>query len=144
MQIFNWACLLLGTLGTVVAAELPIVDLGYQRHQAIRFHSTGRYYQCSNIRYAEPPLDPLWFALPVPPRNRSHEVVNGKWLGNIFPQSQTCWFNVQGEFVSAVTAQVYRQDSCTKPRPIAEQNSEDYDEILGKESRQYDCIVTDC
>ena len=38
MQIFNWACLLLVTLRTAVAAELPIVDLGYQRHQATGFN----------------------------------------------------------------------------------------------------------
>lgn len=38
MQIINWASLLLVTWETVVAAELPIVDLGYQRHQAIGFN----------------------------------------------------------------------------------------------------------
>ena len=48
---------------------------------------------------------------------------------------------------AAAYDQVYRQDSCTKPQPIVEQNAlqpEDYDETLGKESRQYDCIVADC
>ncbi|KAJ5506048.1 Carboxylesterase type B [Penicillium expansum] len=141
MQIINWASLLLVTWETVVAAELPIVDLGYQRHQAIGFNSTGRYYQFSNVRYAEPPLGPLRFSLPVSPRNRSHEVVNGKGLGNICPQSQACWFNVQGDFVSAVTAgstfnftaaydQVYQQDECTKPRPVADQNPLESEDCL--------------
>ncbi|KAJ5375148.1 Carboxylesterase type B [Penicillium concentricum] len=141
MQIIDWACLLLVASGTAVATELPIVDLGYQRHQAIGFNSTGQYYQFSNIRYAEPPLGPLRFALPAPPRSRSHEVVNGKGLGNICPQSQACWFNVQGEFVSAVTAgsdfnftaaydQVYRQDGCTKPRPVADQNPLESEDCL--------------
>ncbi|KAJ5972445.1 Carboxylesterase type B [Penicillium vulpinum] len=142
MQILDWAYLLLAASGAVVAAaQLPIVDLGYQRHQAIGFNSTGNYYQFSNIRYAEPPLGPLRFGLPVAPRNRSHEVVNGEGLGNICPQSQACWFNVQSEFVSAVTAgsdfnftaaydQVYQQDSCTNPRPIAEQNPLESEDCL--------------
>ncbi|KAJ5205792.1 Carboxylesterase type B [Penicillium cf. griseofulvum] len=140
MQIIDLACLLLAA-GTAAAAELPIVDLGYQRHQAIGFNSTGRYYQFSNIRYAEPPLGELRFALPVPPRNRSHEVVNGKGLGNICPQSQACWFNVQGAFVSAVNTgtdfnftaaydKVYREDRCTKPRPVAEQNPLESEDCL--------------
>lgn len=38
MQIIDWAGLLLVACGTAVAAELPIVDLGYQRHQAIGFN----------------------------------------------------------------------------------------------------------
>jgi hypothetical protein len=37
MQIIDLACLLLAA-GTAVAADLPIVDLGYQRHQAIGFN----------------------------------------------------------------------------------------------------------
>ena len=37
MQIIDLACLLLAA-GSAVAAELPIVDLGYQRHQAIGFN----------------------------------------------------------------------------------------------------------
>ncbi|KAJ5783497.1 Carboxylesterase type B [Penicillium psychrosexuale] len=140
MQKIDWACLLLIACGTA-GAELPIVDLGYQRHQAISFNSTGRYYQFSNIRYAEPPLGPLRFALPVPPRNHSDDVVNGKGLGNICPQSQACWFNVQSEFVTAVTEgssfnftaaydQVYRQDDCTKPRPVADQNPLESEDCL--------------
>ncbi|KXG50997.1 Carboxylesterase, type B [Penicillium griseofulvum] len=140
MQIIDLACLLLAA-GSAVAAELPIVDLGYQRHQAIGFNSTGRYYQFSNIRYAEPPLGELRFALPVSPRNRSQEVVNGKGLGNICPQSQACWFNVQGAFVSAVNAgadfnftaaydKVYQEDRCTKPPPVAKRNPLESEDCL--------------
>ena len=32
-------------------ANLPIVDLGFERHQAIEFNTTGQYYNFSNIRY---------------------------------------------------------------------------------------------
>lgn len=38
MQIIEWAGLLLVTWGTAVVADWPIVDLGYQRHQAISFN----------------------------------------------------------------------------------------------------------
>ncbi|KAF3401976.1 Secreted lipase [Penicillium rolfsii] len=126
MQPTNWASLLLLAAGAAAAAELPIVDLGYQRHQAQSFNSTGHFYHFANIRYAEPPLGSLRFAQPVPPRHRSRKIVNGTGLGYICPQSQACWFNVQNEFVSNVTAglpfnftaaydQVYGQEGCSNP-----------------------------
>ncbi|KAJ5302088.1 hypothetical protein PENANT_c008G01413 [Penicillium antarcticum] len=125
-----WTCL---QITSVAAANLPIVDLGYQRHQAISFNSTGHYYQFTNIRYAEPPLGSLRFALPVSPLNHTREIVNGTGLGYICPQSQACWFDVQNEFVAAETAgssfnftaaydQVYGLDGCTSAPTAAERN----------------------
>ncbi|KAJ6092074.1 Carboxylesterase type B [Penicillium canescens] len=139
-----WACLLIAG----AAANLPIVDLGYQRHQAISFNSTGRYYQFTNIRYAEPPLDSLRFAQPVPPRRRSREMVNGTGLGYNCPQSQACWFNVQNSFVSAGTAgsvfnftaaydQVYGVDGCTNPPLAAERDPLESEDCLLLDVRKY-------
>ncbi|QQK45682.1 Carboxylesterase family protein [Penicillium digitatum] len=141
MQIIEWAGLLLVTWGTAVVADWPIVDLGYQRHQAISFNSTGHYYQFFNFRYAEPPLSPLRFSQPISPRYCSREVVNGKGLGYICPQLEACWLNVQGKLTSAVTAgstfnftaaydQVDRHDDCTKPRLVAGQNPLESEDCL--------------
>ncbi|KAJ5753795.1 Carboxylesterase type B [Penicillium nucicola] len=121
-----WICL---QITSVAAANLPIVELGYQRHQAISFNSTGHYYLFNNIRYAEPPLGSLRFGLPVSPLNQTRDIVNGTGLANICPQSQACWFNVQNAFVSAETTdstfnftaaydQVYGLDRCTNA-PLA-------------------------
>ena len=48
--------LLLASLaGALVAKneDLPIVDLGYELHQASCLNSSGNFYNFSNIRYAE-------------------------------------------------------------------------------------------
>ncbi|KAG0650086.1 Carboxylesterase patB [Hyphodiscus hymeniophilus] len=50
-------------------AKLPIVDLGYELHQAT-FDVSGQYYNFSNIRYAAPPLGNLRFAAPTSPTGR--------------------------------------------------------------------------
>lgn len=38
--------------------DLPVVDLGYERHQAAFFNETGQFYNFSNIRYAAPRMLP--------------------------------------------------------------------------------------
>ncbi|KAM3148686.1 hypothetical protein ABEW05_011067 [Botrytis cinerea] len=49
----------------------PIIDLGYERHQAM-VNSTGHYNNFSNIPYAIPPLQDLRFSKPLPINNPSH------------------------------------------------------------------------
>lgn len=34
--------------------KLPVVDLGYERHQASYYNDTGRFFNFTNIRYAAP------------------------------------------------------------------------------------------
>lgn len=34
--------------------DLPVVDLGYERHQAALYNETGKFYNFTNIRYAAP------------------------------------------------------------------------------------------
>lgn len=36
------------------SGNLPIVDLGYERHQAYSYNATGEFYNFTNIRYAAP------------------------------------------------------------------------------------------
>lgn len=47
-------------------SALPIVDLGYELHQAT-FNASGQYYNFSNVRYAAPPVGDLRFAKPTSP-----------------------------------------------------------------------------
>ncbi|KAF2089528.1 alpha/beta-hydrolase [Saccharata proteae CBS 121410] len=67
-------CLLLGLVKATT--DLPIVDLGYTLHQA-SLNEAGKYYNFTNIRYAEPPIGNLRFAKPMPPQGRSRTVDDG-------------------------------------------------------------------
>lgn len=78
---------------------LPIVDLRYDRHQA-SFNSVGRFYNFSNIRYAEPPVGELRFRASVPPRGRSRSVNQGQ-IGRICPQALPAWSLINTEGVPA-------------------------------------------
>lgn len=71
-------------------SALPIVDLGYELHQASLFNSTGSFYNFSNIRYAQPPVGDLRFRAPVPPQGRNTTVDNGS-MGRICPQANAAW-----------------------------------------------------
>ncbi|CAF9932186.1 MAG: hypothetical protein ALECFALPRED_005234 [Alectoria fallacina] len=77
-------------------SALPIVDLGYELHQASIFNSTGGFYNFSNIRYAQPPVGDLRFRAPVPPQGRNTTVNNGS-VGRICPQANPAW-----ELIAAV------------------------------------------
>ncbi|KAE9363396.1 alpha/beta-hydrolase, partial [Stipitochalara longipes BDJ] len=47
-------------------SSLPLVNLGYEVHQA-SYNATGQYYNFTNIRYGAPPLGNLRFSAPVAP-----------------------------------------------------------------------------
>lgn len=40
--------------GSNSSNSLPVVDLGYEIHQAALYNESGRFYNFSNIRYAAP------------------------------------------------------------------------------------------
>ncbi|KAJ5905017.1 uncharacterized protein N7473_001933 [Penicillium subrubescens] len=81
---------LLGLALACYASDLPVVDLGYELHQAISLNSTSGLYNFSNIRYAAPPLGDLrWRAPVLPKQNRTH-VQTGD-VGRICPQASTIW-----------------------------------------------------
>ncbi|KAL8994183.1 MAG: hypothetical protein Q9169_005786 [Polycauliona sp. 2 TL-2023] len=83
-----------------VEAALPIVDLGYSLHQASSFNSTGRTYNFSNIRYAEPPVGNLRFRAPVPPQGVNRSVDQGL-VGRVCHQASPAWSLTAAEFVPA-------------------------------------------
>ena len=71
-------------------SQLPTVDLGYALQRAARFNSTGEYYTFSNIPFAEPPLGPLRFAAPIPPRTDRSVIRTGDST-KICPQGWPDW-----------------------------------------------------
>ncbi|KAH9234942.1 hypothetical protein K456DRAFT_1771397 [Colletotrichum gloeosporioides 23] len=82
--------------------DLPIVDLGYQLHQASFYNQTGGFYNFSNIRYAAPPVDNLRFRVPEPlATNRT--VVETGVSGRVCPQSSQAWLSEAIAFVTNVT-----------------------------------------
>ena len=70
--------------------SLPIVDLGYELHQAAFFNSTGGFYNFSNVRYAAPPTGDLRFRPPQPPAQNRGEVQTGD-VGRICAQASPAW-----------------------------------------------------
>ncbi|KAK6443576.1 hypothetical protein LTR95_000403 [Oleoguttula sp. CCFEE 5521] len=78
---------------------LPIVDLGYELHQATSFNATGRYYNFLNIRYAAPPIGNLRFKAPQSPAfNRS--VVQDGSVERICPQAAPAWYSLATPFIT--------------------------------------------
>ncbi|PYH46979.1 alpha/beta-hydrolase [Aspergillus saccharolyticus JOP 1030-1] len=114
---------------TAGQTALPIVDLGYELHQAISLDvryamlpypflphgvmlsycdEQTQTYNFSNIRYAAPPTGPLRFRPPVPvaagPGNSSKEVENGA-QGRVCPQAALRWEEeIMPGFVAGVLA----------------------------------------
>jgi acetylcholinesterase len=69
-----------------------MVDLGYERHQALTYNITGQYYIFSNIRYAAPPIGELRFAPPQSPQTNRSVVQKGDEQ-RICPQALPQWFS---------------------------------------------------
>ncbi|KAL6829642.1 Alpha/Beta hydrolase protein [Trichoderma sp. SZMC 28015] len=89
-------------LGDAVTPDLPVVDLGYELHQAILFNKDQGFYNFSNIRYAQPPLGQLRFTAPKPVEGHSNNVNNGS-IGVICPQAIAAWNSGSNAFVQAYT-----------------------------------------
>ncbi|RMY65726.1 hypothetical protein D0863_08922 [Hortaea werneckii] len=82
--------------GNSTSANLPIVDLGYELHQAAALN--GSNYHFTNIRYAAPPLGYNRFRAPQPPAVNRSQVQRG--LENrICPQANPDWRAIATEFV---------------------------------------------
>ncbi|KAK5172923.1 uncharacterized protein LTR77_003045 [Saxophila tyrrhenica] len=93
-----WTKLLQPVFAAPSKSSLPIVDLGYERHQAAYQNSTGNYYSFSNIRYAAPPVGDLRFRAPQPPKRNRGEVQTGE-QDRICPQAQPAWGLISGQFI---------------------------------------------
>ncbi|KAM5380117.1 hypothetical protein ACJZ2D_003764 [Fusarium nematophilum] len=69
---------------------LPVVDLGYELHQATNYDQDRQTYDFSNIRYAAPPVGDLRFAPPAAPAvNRSAIQANDQ--ARMCPQAIAEW-----------------------------------------------------
>ncbi|KAI9804627.1 MAG: hypothetical protein M1833_006701 [Piccolia ochrophora] len=69
----------LSSVASLVVAQAVqdrVVDLGYTIHNG-KFNETGKYYNFSNVRYAEPPVGDLRFAPPVAVSNNIADSANG-------------------------------------------------------------------
>ncbi|KAH8201795.1 hypothetical protein TruAng_004059 [Truncatella angustata] len=69
---------------------MPIVDLGYELHQALRYNETTDIYTFSNIRYARQPIGDLRFRAPLPPLENRTVVQNGTGT-RVCPQGIPEW-----------------------------------------------------
>jgi carboxylesterase type B len=84
-------------------SSLPIVDLGYELHQATLYNSTGGFYNFSNIRYAAAPTGENRFKAPqAPATNRS--VVQQGLPDRICPQADPAWLLIAEEFIPLYVA----------------------------------------
>ena len=101
------------------ASSMPIVDLGYELHQAFAYNvsrtarlalqlmtnawqATGDYYSFINIRYAAPPTGDLRFRAPqAPASNRS--VVQTGASNVVCPQTIPDWILAGEDFVTKYT-----------------------------------------
>ncbi|RAH68789.1 alpha/beta-hydrolase [Aspergillus aculeatinus CBS 121060] len=77
------------------SSHLPIVDLGYELHQAISYEERVGLYNFSNIRYAAAPVGDLRFRAPAPPMvNRSTAQQGSE--ARICPQALPSWMPQSG------------------------------------------------
>ncbi|KAJ3492800.1 hypothetical protein NLG97_g5135 [Lecanicillium saksenae] len=95
MRSFNLAALALSISSGSLAAptsgrSLPIVDLGYELHQALNYNETTEIYTFSNIRYAQAPTSKLRFRAPAPPLVDRGAVRNGS-EHRTCPQAIPAW-----------------------------------------------------
>ncbi|KAK0908592.1 hypothetical protein LTR91_022925 [Friedmanniomyces endolithicus] len=79
-------------------AALPVVDLGYELHQASLYNSTGGFYNFSNIRYAAPPTGENRFRAPVLPATNRTAVQTGL-PARICPQAEPAWLLIAEAYI---------------------------------------------
>ncbi|KAF2470305.1 alpha/beta-hydrolase [Lindgomyces ingoldianus] len=89
---------LLGVTSAQNSSSLPVVDLGYELHQASSFNESGGFYNFSNIRYASPPVGNLRFAAPEAPVENRTSVQTGN-TGRICPQAGPVWSSMATQFL---------------------------------------------
>ena len=78
--------------------SLPVVDLGYELHQASLYNSTGGFYNFSNIRYAAPPTGENRFRAPQLPATNRSQVQTGS-QGRICPQANPAWLLIAEAYI---------------------------------------------
>ncbi|KAK3677426.1 hypothetical protein LTR78_002964 [Recurvomyces mirabilis] len=87
-----------GSTTNNASSSLPIVDLGYELHQAALYNSTGGFYNFSNIRYAAPPVGENRFNVPQAPAVNRSSVQQGL-QGRICPQANPAWLLIAEAYI---------------------------------------------
>ena len=87
-----------GYNATNTSTALPVVDLGYELHQATSFNSTGSAYSFTNIRYAAPPTGENRFRAPVAPASNRAVVQTGS-PDRICAQANPAWLAIAGLYI---------------------------------------------
>ncbi|KAF7541854.1 hypothetical protein G7054_g346 [Neopestalotiopsis clavispora] len=91
---FSIFLLLATVVESICAGELdpplPVIDLGYELHQALLYNDSSEVYLFQNIRYAQAPIGALRFRAPVTPEVDRAVVRNGSELRNC-PQGMPAW-----------------------------------------------------
>ncbi|KAJ9603666.1 hypothetical protein H2200_011852 [Cladophialophora chaetospira] len=85
------------------APSLPVVDLGYELHQAT-FNSSGQYYNFSNVRYGAPPVGKLRFSAPTTPSTNGSKVFNDGSKAVTCFQTVPAWTLYSADWVANGTA----------------------------------------
>ncbi|PYI35552.1 carboxylesterase family protein [Aspergillus indologenus CBS 114.80] len=95
--------------------NLPIVDLGYELHQAISLDEQTQTYNFSNIRYAAPPTGSLRFRPSIPPAQGNRSVVQTGAQGRVCPQATLKW---EEEVMPGFVAEVLSSASAAVSTPV--------------------------
>ncbi|KAI9712910.1 MAG: hypothetical protein M1812_006779 [Candelaria pacifica] len=106
-------------LGAAIAScqksDGPTVDLGYGLWKA-SINETGRYYNFSNIRYAQPPVGNLRFGAPLPPLANRTSVNDGQ-DGRVCPQGSVQWSSERALFIQSYFSAASNISDFTKIPP---------------------------
>ncbi|KAL6253262.1 hypothetical protein RBB50_000985 [Rhinocladiella similis] len=128
--MFLWTILLLASsISCAPAPGLPVVDLGYELHQAT-FNESGQYYNFSNIRYAAPPVGNLRFSGPVAPSTNGPKVFNDGSRAVTCFQALPAWTAYSASWIANGTAAFnisagYQVPPLPLPPPVQPSASED-------------------
>lgn len=98
-----WRTLLTLTLVRTTFGQssgLPVVDLGYEVHQAASLNSSTQVLNFSSIRYAQAPTGNLRWMPPVPPNGRNSTVTTGPGSPKC-PQANPLWTLIATQFLVA-------------------------------------------
>ncbi|KAI0382450.1 alpha/beta-hydrolase [Hypomontagnella monticulosa] len=103
---------------TPANSSLPVVDLGYECHQAISLNETGGYYNFTNIRYGEAPVGNLRFRAPVEPQPQDSCIITNGSTGRVCPQTSGNWTIIARQFAqSYLTGSPFDYDSAMSSLP---------------------------
>ncbi|KAM7185124.1 Alpha/Beta hydrolase fold [Naviculisporaceae sp. PSN 640] len=117
-------------------SSLPIVDLGYELHQALSYNSTSQVYKFQNIRYAQAPVGELRFRAPVPPKTNRTMIETGaetRTCPQGVPRWQAAVSGVMGKFYDPAVPfnlTIWEDAVRNAPQPNADFNAASSEDCL--------------